>query len=83
MAVAEAWCVSTKDAHLAIGVPTMVNLGDGLGKDINEFNAHRVYGPVLYPFLVTNWKFVFPHKGKSSLYTNYNSPNNILYYIFF
>eukprot|EP00091_Calanus_sinicus_P002239 TRINITY_DN12279_c0_g1_i1.p1 TRINITY_DN12279_c0_g1~~TRINITY_DN12279_c0_g1_i1.p1 ORF type:complete len:386 (-),score=73.65 TRINITY_DN12279_c0_g1_i1:23-1180(-) len=60
MAVAEAWCVSTKDAHLVIGVPAMVNWGNGTGKDIHEWNAHTVYGPVKYPFLVTNWKFVYP-----------------------
>jgi hypothetical protein len=66
MAVAEAWCVSTKEAHLAIGVPTMVNFGDGLGKDIYEWNAHRIHGPVMYPFLVTNWKFEFPPKGENS-----------------
>ena len=64
MAIAEAWCASSKTAQLAIGVPTMIKFQDGAeGKDINEFNAHRVYGPVTYPLLATNWKFVFPPQG--------------------
>jgi len=42
---------------LAIAVPTNVN-----GKDRIEFNAARVYGPVLYPFLATNWRFTWPLK---------------------
>eukprot|EP00092_Neocalanus_flemingeri_P054318 GFUD01063962.1.p1 GENE.GFUD01063962.1~~GFUD01063962.1.p1 ORF type:complete len:207 (+),score=23.97 GFUD01063962.1:57-623(+) len=53
--VAQAWCVSKQDAKLAIGVPTFMN-----GVDRIEFNAHRVYGPILYPFLTTNWKFIWP-----------------------
>jgi len=56
LSVAQAWCVSKKNAKLAIGVPTMVSRG----ADTNAFNAHRIYGPVLYPFLATNWKFEWP-----------------------
>lgn len=56
LTIAEAWCVTKPDAKLAIGVPTMVSRGS----DINAFNAHRIYGPVMYPFLTTNWKFVWP-----------------------
>ena len=52
--------MSAKDAVLAMGVPTMVSSG----KDINAFNAHRMYGPVMYPFLTTNWKFVWPTRGE-------------------
>ena len=51
------------DAKLAIGVPTMVSRGS----DVNAFNAHRIYGPVMYPFLTTNWKFVWPTRGKTEL----------------
>ena len=46
---------------LAIAVPTNVN-----GKDRIEFNAARVYGPVLYPFLATNWRFTWPLKGNKN-----------------
>ena len=60
MAVAEAWCVCSKYAVIAMGVPTMVSKG----LDINVFNQHKVYGPVLYPFLMTNWEFVWPTLGK-------------------
>lgn len=56
IAVAQAWCASAEDAKLAIGVPTMVSRG----ADINAFNAHRIYGPVMYPFLTTNWRFEWP-----------------------
>ena len=66
MAIAEAWCVSKDDAMLAIGVPTMVSRG----YDINAFNAARIYGPLMYPFLTTNWKFVWPTTGRMSIYIN-------------
>ena len=59
IAVAQAWCASAKDAKLAIGVPTMASRG----ADINAFNAHRIYGPVMYPFLTTNWRFAWPTRG--------------------
>ena len=39
----------------------------GPGSDILEYNAHRIYGPVMYPFLTTNWHFVFPSKGKEHI----------------
>ena len=48
MSVAEAWCVSGPSAKLAMAVPTSVSLG----KDILAHNAHRIYGPLMYPFLV-------------------------------
>ena len=57
--IAQAWCVSKAKAHLAIGVPTFVH-----GEDRIEFNAGKVYGPRLYPFLATNWKFMWPNEGK-------------------
>ena len=33
---------------MALAVPTYVSVG----KDLISFNAHRMYGPILYPFLV-------------------------------
>ena len=51
------------DAKLSIGVPSMVSRGS----DINAFNAHRIYGPVMYPFLTTNWKFDWPTRKRVSL----------------
>jgi len=53
LAIAQAWCVSTPDARLAVGVPYSSE-GDRV-----EYNAHRVYGPVMYPFLATNWEAVW------------------------
>ena len=58
--IAQAWCVSTPQAKLAIGVPTSVNEDGG---DVIHFNAAKRYGPRLYPFLVTNWKFMWPKEG--------------------
>ena len=48
MSVAEAWCVSTPSAHLALAVPTSVSTG----RDWIAYNAHRIYGPLMYPYLV-------------------------------
>jgi len=59
ISVAQSWCVSKPEAHLAIGVPTFIN-----GRDRVEFNAHRVYGPNTYPYLTTNWRFVWPLEEK-------------------
>jgi len=66
MAVAEAWCVSKKNAKLAIAVPTKVSKHE----DITEFNLHRLYGPVTYPFLTTNWKFVWPTEDVDRIDSN-------------
>ena len=46
ISIAQAWCVSTPDAKLAIAVPTNIT-----GQDRIEFNAHKVYR--MDPFLVT------------------------------
>lgn len=56
LTVARAWCVAKPNAKLIIGVPVG-------GKDVIQFNAHRIYGPVLYPYLVTNWKFIWSTQG--------------------
>lgn len=50
MAVARIWCVTKDDGLLFLGVPS--------GPDCVKFNAHRIYGRVRYPFLVTNWEKV-------------------------
>ena len=55
--------MSKKEALLAIAVPTMVSKG----QDLNVFNAHKMYGPVMYPFLTTNWKFLWPTNGKNAI----------------
>jgi len=54
--IAQAWCVSKPDARLVLGVPTYMN-----GRDRIEFNAGKVFGPILYPYMVTNWGFIWPH----------------------
>ena len=58
MTVAQAWCTTTPDAKLAVAVPTGVS-----GKDAILFNGAKVYGPRLYPFLMTNWQFIWPTEG--------------------
>merc|ERR1711884_264997 len=52
MAVAEAWCVTTDQAKLAIGVPTSLEERGTL-----VFNLHRIYGKHNYPYLVSNWQY--------------------------
>ena len=46
--IGRAWCASAPDATLTIGVMS--------GDDAIEFNAHRRYGSVRYPYLATNWE---------------------------
>ena len=50
MAVAEAWCVTTDQAKLAIGVPVSLQKTGSLA-----FNAHRIYGTLNYPYLVQRY----------------------------
>ena len=47
MAVAEAWCVASEGAKMAIGVPTTRQ-----PEGVLAFNAHRIYGTLNYPYLV-------------------------------
>ncbi|XP_023324546.1 uncharacterized protein LOC111698435 isoform X2 [Eurytemora carolleeae] len=56
LTIARVSCVSSPDAKLVIGVPVA-------GVDRIEFNAARVYGPILYPYLVTNWKLFWTSAG--------------------
>ena len=46
-AIARAWCATKPGGYLVIGVP--------YGDDAVEYNAHRIYGPIMYPHLVANW----------------------------
>ena len=48
MSVAEAWCVAKPGANLALAVPTTI----ALDEDVIEFNAHKFYGKLFYPYLV-------------------------------
>ena len=48
MSVAEAWCVAKPRAKLALAVPTTI----ALDEDVIEFNAHKFYGKLFYPYLV-------------------------------
>ena len=55
-AIARAWCATKPGGYLVLGVPT----GPA---DRIEYNAHRVYGPIMYPHLVTNWEQVWRAPG--------------------
>jgi hypothetical protein len=46
-AIARAWCATKSGGYLVIGVP--------FGDDAIEYNAHRIYGKIMYPHLVANW----------------------------
>lgn len=54
-AIARAWCVTKPKGGLLLGV-LMAN--DGTDGRI-EFNAHRVYGPLMFTHLTANWKQVW------------------------
>uniref|UniRef100_A0A7S2IZQ4 Uncharacterized protein n=1 Tax=Haptolina brevifila TaxID=156173 RepID=A0A7S2IZQ4_9EUKA len=66
LAIARTWCISAPDARLVIAVPTASQfnfqepltdaLGQRRGRDVLEWNAHRTYGPVRYPYLMANWE---------------------------
>merc|ERR1712106_74759 len=62
LSVAQAWCASTPDAKLAIAVPTAVT-----GKDAILYNGAKIYGPRLYPFLVTNWRYAWPAEDEKRI----------------
>ena len=48
MTVAGAWCVTTDEAQMAIGVPVTRSEGPG----VLAFNACRIYSAFNYPYLV-------------------------------
>jgi hypothetical protein len=47
LTIARAWCVTKPDAVMYVGVP--------IGSDAIEFNGHRIYGPLRFSLLATNW----------------------------
>ena len=49
-AMARIWCMVKPGGHAVIGLPA--------GYDAIEYNAHRVYGPILLSHLFQNWKVV-------------------------
>ncbi|XP_063422058.1 uncharacterized protein LOC134706757 [Mytilus trossulus] len=57
IAIARAWCVTKPKGSLTIGV--MYNFNN----DMLQFNAHRYYGKIRYPYLTTNWKQVYKGRG--------------------
>ena len=76
LAIARAWCVVKPDAHLIVSVPMSAKFkgreattdADAVSNSMDtlKFNTERVYGPLRYPYLVTNWKFehrVDTHRG--------------------
>lgn len=57
IAISKAWCVTKPNGGLAIGVPF------NKMKDNIQYNAHRVYGSIRYPYLTSNWNQVYQGKG--------------------
>jgi len=65
LAVARAWCLSVPDARLLVSVPMHIHrdsLEPNTPKESQAteglyFNNQRVYGPIRYPYLTTNWRF--------------------------
>ena len=59
MTVAGAWCMTTEEAQMAIGVPVTRSEGPG----VLAFNACRIYSAYNYPYLVrmsTTGSFIIP-----------------------
>jgi len=72
LSIAKTWCTTSQDARLVIAVPVNYH------QECIVFNAHRIYGRILYPFLVTNWKFIWSSaedfKFKSTSCEKYHQP---------
>ncbi len=78
LAVARAWCVSAPNARLVISVPTSASgvRGEATSKDQAKkndmdrllWNSQRVYGPVRYPYLTTNWRFMHRISGGQAMW---------------
>ena len=51
ISMGRAWCQMKPGGRALVGVPT--------GKDQICFNAHRVYGPIMYPHIFANWKLIY------------------------
>lgn len=67
IAIAKAWCVTKPGGTLAVGVPTNPH------QDYVVYNAHRIYGPTLYPQLTTNWNFVWSSVGTKDTFKYENT----------
>ena len=55
--IARAHCMSKDTASLVIAVMS------GSGHDVLDFNAHRIYGNLRWPYLVSNWEQVYREPG--------------------
>ncbi len=53
--IARAWCASKPGGYLLLAVP--------YGNDAIEYNAHRIYGQIMYPHLVANWHQLWRANG--------------------
>ena len=51
-----AWCMTKSRGELLIGVMTALGKEDEEGIERIEFNAHRIYGPLMFSHLLANWK---------------------------
>lgn len=60
--IARGWCVTKAGGSLTIGV--MYNYNN----EYIEFNAHRWYGKIRYPYLCTNWKQLYRGIGSQRVH---------------
>jgi hypothetical protein len=50
------WCQIKSGTRALLGVTS--------GRDTIYFNAHRIYGPFLYTYMLTNWKQIYSMVNK-------------------
>jgi hypothetical protein len=62
--IARAWCITKPGGCMVLGVPD-----DEPNADTIQFNAHRVYDPLMYMHLTAKWIQVDRIKQLQSLYT--------------
>ena len=62
ISIARAWCVTRKGGSLTIGVAYNHE------KDAIQFNAHRIYGKIRYPFLTANWEQHYQGHGPQRVF---------------
>jgi hypothetical protein len=67
-AIARAWCMTRPGGQIALGLPVHPS-----GKDSIIYNAHRFYGPVQLPSLLTNWK----QQWQSVLFAHAEYPHRV------
>ena len=61
ISIARAWCTTTNDATLTIGVPWGP-------RDEIQFNAHRIYSTNRYLYLTSNWKAFSREENKQRIF---------------